>query len=354
MQRVDLQEEDSLRQFIAALSAHPPNTSVWASFTGYAHLDRGDVGILDSGGTPQILIEERKEVVQEAFLQEREGGPRTPWQRKRLLSETLRSCFTWGLGSHDTTSPASTTVSVAVDAKGVTDLYRSSGMVKDCLRDGPSILTPTPPSLVQSFLDLLNGAVEKGRELTHNVLSPGTLLTLVGSATLSVTGEGGVRVSLGPRSFFPMAMYLGRGRPTSIELGGRALLGTVVVGVSFALLWAGYGSLMSEGVEGGGGGVGGGGVGGGGGGGGGAPILRPDGTPHTPQSLFLGGDVPDIPATDGVNPCAICWENLPCVVLEPCGHLSICSTCTKTLLGVGGNCPVCRGRITKALRVFTT
>jgi hypothetical protein len=330
MQRVDLQDDDSLRAFIAALSAQPANTSVWASFTGFAHLDR-NVGILDSAGSPQILIEEKTEVVQEAWLQEREGGPRTPWQRRRLLSEALRSCFAWGLGSHDSPSPAPPAVSVAVDAKGITDLYRQSSMVRECMREGPSTMTPTPPSLVQSFLDLLNGSIEKGRVLTHNVLSPGTLLTMVGSATLSMTGEGGVRVSLGPRSLFPMAMYLGRGSPTSIQLGGRALLGTIVVGLSCALLWSGYKSLMDGGGNGGG---------------------IPDGP--TPQSVFLGGDVPDILATDGVNPCAICWENAPCVVIEPCGHLSMCGTCTRTLLRMGGGCPVCRGRIHKALRVFAT
>ena len=41
--------------------------------------------------------------------------------------------------------------------------------------------------------------------------------------------------------------------------------------------------------------------------------------------------------------CIICWEAPANVILQPCGHLCVCSGCIPLLLGLP--CPMCRGEV---------
>jgi len=49
-----------------------------------------------------------------------------------------------------------------------------------------------------------------------------------------------------------------------------------------------------------------------------------------------------------ILPCAICFENQQEMAIDPCGHISMCHGCSEKVTV----CPVCRGPISKALRVF--
>jgi hypothetical protein len=46
--------------------------------------------------------------------------------------------------------------------------------------------------------------------------------------------------------------------------------------------------------------------------------------------------------------CVICMNRPACVAMDPCGHVCACEQCSATLV----NCPMCRGRIGKKLRVY--
>jgi hypothetical protein len=52
------------------------------------------------------------------------------------------------------------------------------------------------------------------------------------------------------------------------------------------------------------------------------------------------------------EPCVVCWEALPEVVLLPCKHLVLCVGCSAQVAGVGGECPMCRAAVTEHMRVF--
>jgi len=42
-----------------------------------------------------------------------------------------------------------------------------------------------------------------------------------------------------------------------------------------------------------------------------------------------------------VQDCAICLENPKNIIIRPCGHFYLCSTCSKAVT----NCPICRSKI---------
>jgi len=63
---------------------------------------------------------------------------------------------------------------------------------------------------------------------------------------------------------------------------------------------------------------------------------------------------PGIPPTVGdMTPtrtrwCVVCMANRQEIAIDPCGHLSMCHVCVSAVK----SCPVCRGPIDKALRVY--
>jgi hypothetical protein len=52
--------------------------------------------------------------------------------------------------------------------------------------------------------------------------------------------------------------------------------------------------------------------------------------------------------------CVVCEENPPGVLLEPCGHVNICSTCFSADENRGAFrlCPTCRAEVTRGLRAY--
>jgi hypothetical protein len=52
--------------------------------------------------------------------------------------------------------------------------------------------------------------------------------------------------------------------------------------------------------------------------------------------------------------CVVCEENPPGVLLEPCGHVNICSTCFSADENRGAfrRCPTCRAEVTRGLRAY--
>jgi len=48
--------------------------------------------------------------------------------------------------------------------------------------------------------------------------------------------------------------------------------------------------------------------------------------------------------------CVVCLENLQEMAIDPCGHMSMCEECMKSVK----DCPVCRGPIHKAMKIIIT
>lgn len=46
--------------------------------------------------------------------------------------------------------------------------------------------------------------------------------------------------------------------------------------------------------------------------------------------------------------CSICWENAKNITFEPCGHMSVCESCSVSIT----SCPICRKKITKKIKTF--
>jgi hypothetical protein len=55
-------------------------------------------------------------------------------------------------------------------------------------------------------------------------------------------------------------------------------------------------------------------------------------------------------ASDNQQTCVICMENIPMVVLIPCGHMKFCIKCTKQL--EKPECPFCRESVDKAIIAY--
>jgi hypothetical protein len=47
--------------------------------------------------------------------------------------------------------------------------------------------------------------------------------------------------------------------------------------------------------------------------------------------------------------CVVCMDAGPTHALVPCGHQCVCATCSAALRA----CPLCRGAVASAVRVFT-
>ena len=51
------------------------------------------------------------------------------------------------------------------------------------------------------------------------------------------------------------------------------------------------------------------------------------------------------------NACCICLTEAPTHALQPCGHYCLCATCVSPFEN-GGKCPLCRGDVQRAMRIF--
>ena len=74
-----------------------------------------------------------------------------------------------------------------------------------------------------------------------------------------------------------------------------------------------------------------------------------DSTSHK-EACSAAAFEPLLQAPDGCDECPeciICWEAGANVVLQPCGHLCVCSGCVELLRGA--LCPMCRGEVLSKL-----
>jgi len=62
----------------------------------------------------------------------------------------------------------------------------------------------------------------------------------------------------------------------------------------------------------------------------------------------------DSAAVATADECVVCLEMRRCVVLVPCGHLVLCSGCTRHIVeaGTDPSCPVCRESMTGLVGVY--
>ena len=52
------------------------------------------------------------------------------------------------------------------------------------------------------------------------------------------------------------------------------------------------------------------------------------------------------------EPCVVCWEARPCVVLLPCKHLALCEDCSQLLGSKGADCPMCRQPVDQHMVIY--
>jgi len=56
----------------------------------------------------------------------------------------------------------------------------------------------------------------------------------------------------------------------------------------------------------------------------------------------------EVPSPHGLPTCIVCFSRPQEMAVVPCGHLSMCNTCSSELK----ECPLCRGPIEKLLRIY--
>ena len=59
---------------------------------------------------------------------------------------------------------------------------------------------------------------------------------------------------------------------------------------------------------------------------------------------------PDSGNADDSRMCVVCFDQPRDAVLVPCGHADTCMTCAREIAERNAACPMCRCRITEALR----
>ena len=51
---------------------------------------------------------------------------------------------------------------------------------------------------------------------------------------------------------------------------------------------------------------------------------------------------------NGDRQCVVCWDRVSTVAINPCGHVCVCDACS----GTQKECPLCRKRVVKTMRIF--
>ena len=73
--------------------------------------------------------------------------------------------------------------------------------------------------------------------------------------------------------------------------------------------------------------------------------------PHKPDTKALPAGVALVPSKVA-DECVICFDGPKDTLLAPCGHVCCCIACANKLLECEDKCPVCRGLIENAYKVF--
>ena len=83
------------------------------------------------------------------------------------------------------------------------------------------------------------------------------------------------------------------------------------------------------------------------------PVLRNDWDTPSPPPEPVSRNVKDIPA-EAVSSedmtCIVCWVNAKNIMVEPCGHVAACETCSLQL--TNPECLICELPVTKMRRIF--
>ncbi len=83
--------------------------------------------------------------------------------------------------------------------------------------------------------------------------------------------------------------------------------------------------------------------------------VEPQPQPVEPLAAAAGPDEPEEEPRDGLRPpyaCSICWGERAEVVAVPCGHLSMCRGCARTVERGNRECCICRRGIDIFQRVY--
>jgi len=86
-------------------------------------------------------------------------------------------------------------------------------------------------------------------------------------------------------------------------------------------------------------------------------VLMADITAPTVASIQPGpapsAPPPEVTSANEME-CIVCMEDTRTTVMQPCGHLCLCSSCAGQIMrGTRPTCPVCRVVVDDTIRVFT-
>lgn len=77
-------------------------------------------------------------------------------------------------------------------------------------------------------------------------------------------------------------------------------------------------------------------------------------TIYTPPALFTlptkEDETKDVLVSN--QPCIVCWVNQVKCVVNPCGHVCMCITCTRKHFSEQRTCPVCRNQVKSSFMIY--
>lgn len=83
-------------------------------------------------------------------------------------------------------------------------------------------------------------------------------------------------------------------------------------------------------------------------------LLLSSGNPSSPTIPSAAAAPMWLPADDESRECIVCFESVAeLVVLVPCGHVAVCTSCAAELQSAGQSCPVCRTDIREVVKPFS-
>ena len=331
--RIDLRDPQALQAFLAHAERAGLRRCYYSIITGYV---AAESPLLDLVGAPAACIIHRLEETRSVIL-----GLGSCTQ---LRGQWLQEAPAWGLsaeasGCADCGQAPALAVELSPGALSAqfSPPERPQGSGRHALQrafcPGPRATARAAPMSWQDVLSSLLSSLSLPDLTTHSqdVLPLGTLVSLCGAVTVGAR-DGRLALRVGPDAAAGLALLPFSALPSPVLALGA---GVALAALGLALMRMGW---LQAGSSSGGSGRG--------GGAGGSAI----------ESFFHATQDNDDAASDGVTPCCLCFENRPCIVLQPCGHMALCSACARRLLVTMKStcCPICRGSVRAAARVFTS
>ena len=323
--RIDLRDPQALQEFLSYVERLGLQQCFYSIITGYVAAERP---LLDLAGAPAACIIHREEETRRILL-----GLGSYTQQRRLW---LQEAPTWGLsaeasGCADCGQAPALAVELSPGALSAhfspPERPQGSGRraVQRAFCPGPRATARAAPMTWQDALSslLFSFSLPDVATLSQDVLPLGTLVSLCGAVSVSAR-DGRLALRVGPDAAAGLALLPFTALPSPLLAVGAGVAMSVLGLALMRMAWLQAGS---------------------GAGGGGGKI----------ESCFHAQDNDEI-ATDGVTPCCLCLENRPCIVLLPCRHMVLCCACARGLLVTEKRqtCPICRGRVIAAARVYTS